>query len=86
MLEAWLAGWTSHPHPPFFFLTIRARELKEKRTGRETGQRQDGTGSFLEKESPGAQIHQSVMNNSLLTLLPPHQPKGANQKYIDKSH
>lgn len=68
-LEAWLArsSLTHIPRPPspplalFFFLTIRARELGGKRTGRETGQREDGTGSLLWEEPPGAQIHQSVM-------------------------
>lgn len=56
--------------------------MKEKRTGRETGQREYGTLSFFEKEPPGAQIHQSMMNNS----PPPcsHPPAKRSQSEVPR--
>ena len=66
------------PRP--FFLTIRARELGEKRTGRETGQTEDGTGSLLWKEPPGTQIYQSVMT----IPNPAHPPPKRSQSEVPR--
>lgn len=74
---SWRPGWRAEPHASpafprffFFFLTIRARELEERRTDRETGQGEGGPGSFPDKEPPGAQTHQSA--NKPPASLPPH--------------
>lgn len=81
-------GWRArashkHPAPPpvpaFFFFNHSCARVGEKRTGRETGQR-DGTDSLLWKEPPGTQIHQSVMT----IPNPAHPPPRRSQSEVPR--